>query len=80
MPSLTQSERPLSTPELDRLEQLLISESFHEEAMPLDMLQGLLCAVSHASGRRGSWAVIVGSLGLALAFVLRSRRRRSRER
>lgn len=41
---------------------------------------GLLCAVSHASGRRGSWAVIVGSLGLALAFVLRSRRRRSRDR
>jgi uncharacterized protein len=48
MPSLTQSERPLSTPELDRLEQLLISESFHEEAMPLDMLQGLLCAVASA--------------------------------
>ena len=40
---------------------------------------GLLCAVSHASGRRGSWAVIVGSLGLALAFVLRTRRRRSRD-
>ncbi len=42
---------------------------------------GLRCAVSHASGRRGSWAVIAGSLGLALAFVLRSRRsRRSRDR
>jgi len=48
MPSRTQSERPLSTKELDRLEQLLISDVFHEEAMPLDMLQGLLCAVASA--------------------------------
>jgi uncharacterized protein len=45
---LIQSERPLSTPELDRLEQLLISDIFHEEAMPLDMLQGLFCAVASA--------------------------------
>lgn len=42
------SERPLTTPELDRLERLLISATFHEEAMPLDMLQGMLCAVASA--------------------------------
>ncbi len=45
---MTQSERPLSTTELDRLEKLLVSDIFHEEAMPLDMLQGLLCAVASA--------------------------------
>jgi len=40
---------------------------------------GLLCGVSHASGRRGaSWAVIVGLLGVALAAVARSRRSRGR--
>ena len=43
---MTQSERPLDSTELDRLEQLLVSDLFHEEAMPLDMLQGLLCAVA----------------------------------
>jgi uncharacterized protein len=42
------SERPLTTTELDRLERLLISQTFHEEAMPLDMLQGMLCAVASA--------------------------------
>ena len=41
-------ERPLSTAELDQLEQLLVSDIFHEEAMPLDMLQGLFCAVASA--------------------------------
>ena len=41
-------ERPLSTTELDQLEQFLVSEIFHEEAMPLDMLQGLFCAVASA--------------------------------
>lgn len=45
---MMQSERPLSTAELDRLEQLLVSDVFHEEAMPLDMLQGMLCAVASA--------------------------------
>jgi uncharacterized protein len=45
---MIQIERPLSTAELDRLEQLLVSEIFHEEAMPLDMLQGLFCAVASA--------------------------------
>jgi uncharacterized protein len=45
---MIQPERPLSTKELDRLEQLLISDMFHEQAMPLDMLQGLLCAVASA--------------------------------
>ena len=48
MPSMMLSERPLDTTELDRLEQLLISDLFHEEAMPLDMLQGMLCAVASA--------------------------------
>lgn len=42
---------------------------------------GLLCAVTHASGRRGvSWAVVVGLLGVALAGVARSRRARDRRR
>ncbi|HKB84399.1 MAG TPA: UPF0149 family protein [Burkholderiales bacterium] len=45
---MTQTDRPLSNAELDRLEQLLVSEVFHEEAMPLDMLQGLFCAVASA--------------------------------
>ena len=45
---MTSPERPLSTAELDRLEQLLVSDLFHEEAMPLDMLQGFLCAVASA--------------------------------
>ena len=48
MPSMPQSDRPLSTVELDRLEKLLVSDVFHEEAMPLDMLQGLFCAVTSA--------------------------------
>jgi len=48
MTPLPHSERPLSTPELDRLERLLLSRTFHEEAMPLDMLQGMLCAVASA--------------------------------
>ncbi len=48
MPPMTQSDRPLSTAELDWLEQLLVSDIFHEEAMPLDMLQGLFCAVGSA--------------------------------
>ena len=38
----------LNTAELDRLERLLVSDIFHEEAMPLDMLQGLFCAVGSA--------------------------------
>jgi uncharacterized protein len=45
---MTQSDRPLDPAELDRLEQLLVSDLFHEEAMPLDMLQGLFCAVASA--------------------------------
>ena len=45
---MTQQDRPLEAAELDRLEQLLVSKIFHEEAMPLDMLQGLLCAVGSA--------------------------------
>ncbi len=45
---MTQTDRPLDSSELDRLEQLLISDLFHEEAMPLDMLQGLFCAVASA--------------------------------
>jgi uncharacterized protein len=45
---MEQTERPLNTTELDRLERLLISDNFHEEAMPLDMLQGLFCAVGSA--------------------------------
>src|SRR5579872_7444268 len=48
LPRMIQQERPLDTTELDRLEQLLISDVFHEQAMPLDMLQGLLCAVASA--------------------------------
>ena len=43
---MIQQDRPLNTAELDRLEQLLASDVFHEEAMPLDMLQGLFCAVA----------------------------------
>ena len=45
---MAQSERPLSTGELDQLEQLLVADLFREEAMPLDMLQGLFCAVASA--------------------------------
>ena len=45
---MKQTDRPLSTAELDRLEQLLVSDMFHEEAMPIDMLQGLFCAVASA--------------------------------
>ncbi len=48
MTPITQSDRPLSTAELDRLEKLLVSDVFHEEAMPLDMLQGFFCAVGSA--------------------------------
>lgn len=48
VPPMSQSDRPLSTAELDRLERLLISDIFHEAAMPLDMLQGLFCAVASA--------------------------------
>ena len=43
---MNQSDTPLGNDELDRLEQLLVSDVFHGEAMPLDMLQGLLCAVA----------------------------------
>lgn len=43
---MIQKDRLLSTAELDRLEQLLASDVFHEKAMPLDMLQGLFCAVA----------------------------------
>jgi len=45
---MTKQDRLLSTAELDRLERLLVSDTFHEEAMPLDMLQGLFCAVGSA--------------------------------
>ena len=45
---MTQQDRPLGAAELDRLEQWLASDVFHEEAMPLDMLQGLFCAVASA--------------------------------
>jgi len=45
---MTRQDRPLGTAELDRLERLLISDIFHGEAMPLDMLQGLICAVASA--------------------------------
>jgi len=45
---MARQDSPLSTTELDRLEQLLVSDVFHEEAMPLDMLQGLICAVASA--------------------------------
>lgn len=48
IPHTNPSDRPLSTAELDRLEQLLVSDIFHEEAMPLDMLHGLFCAVACA--------------------------------
>ena len=40
--------RPLGDAELDRLEELLASEIFQGEAMRLDELQGLLCAVVSA--------------------------------
>ncbi len=36
---------PLTEQELDRLESLLYSDQFEGEAMPLDTLQGFLCAV-----------------------------------
>jgi len=39
---------PLSPPELDQLEALLVSATFHGEAMPLDALQGLFFAVASA--------------------------------
>jgi uncharacterized protein len=60
MAPMTQSDRPLSTAELDRLEQLLVSDIFHEEAMPLDMLQGLFCAVASAPDLipPSSWLVV----------------------
>jgi uncharacterized protein len=45
---MTRQDSPLSSTELDQLEQLLVSDVFHEEAMPLDMLQGLICAVASA--------------------------------
>ena len=45
---MTKQDRLLSTAELDRLERLLVSDTFHEEAMPLDMLQGLFCAIGSA--------------------------------
>jgi hypothetical protein len=52
-----------------------------EQAVDQGVIEGhgLLCAVTHASGRRGaSWAVIVGLLGLAVAGAARSRRPRDR--
>jgi len=45
---MNKQDRLLSTAELDRLERLLVSDTFHEEAMPLDMLQGLFCAIGSA--------------------------------
>ncbi len=47
MAAPTQAD-PLSPPELDRLETLLRSATFHGEAMPLDALQGLFFAVASA--------------------------------
>lgn len=41
---------PLSPPELDRLEALLASDTFHGEALPLDALQGLFFALASAPG------------------------------
>lgn len=40
------SEARLSDAELDQLEEFLGSGIFRERAMPIDMLQGLLCAVA----------------------------------
>jgi uncharacterized protein len=47
-PDVNQADTPLSSSDLDKLEHWLDSDVFHEDAMPLDMLQGLLCAVSSA--------------------------------
>jgi len=44
----TNQATPLSSPELDQLEALLASDTFHGEAMPLDALQGLFFAVASA--------------------------------
>jgi uncharacterized protein len=60
---MIQPDRPLSTAELDRLEQLLASDVFHEEAMPLDMLQGLLCAVVSAPDLIAPSRWLVSALG-----------------
>ena len=60
---MTQTDRPLSTAELDRLEQLLASDVFHEEAMPLDMLQGLFCAVASAPDLIAPSRWLVSALG-----------------
>ena len=38
----TSPTAPLSQQELDTLEALLGSDAFHDDAMPLDALQGLL--------------------------------------
>lgn len=40
------TETPMSDAELDQLEAFLGSAIFREQAMPIDMLQGLLCAVA----------------------------------
>ena len=47
MPSLPQTA-PLSQPEQDELEALLGSDVFHDDAMPLDALQGLFFALAAA--------------------------------
>jgi uncharacterized protein len=41
----TKTVKPLTEAEFDRLEALLTAPNFDEKAMPLDALQGLLCAV-----------------------------------
>ena len=44
----TSQGAPLSQEELDALETLLGSDAFHDDAMPLDALQGLFFALAAA--------------------------------
>jgi len=43
---MSRSDDRLTDTELDRLEEFLNSGIFREQAMPIDMLQGMLCAVA----------------------------------
>jgi len=48
MTSMTPDSAPLNDAELDRLQTLLAADAVREVAMPLDALQGFLCAVASA--------------------------------
>ncbi|MDD5248167.1 MAG: UPF0149 family protein [Rhodocyclaceae bacterium] len=65
---LFHNANPLSDAELDRLDDLLASEAFRGEAMRLDELQGLLCAVVSAPEPVMPSAWIPAALGVEPAY------------